>query len=61
MVEGGRGEFGGQASRQEQEEDEVEKNWNGGVQSFLADIIGYQEWEWQADGAIVGTGLRELR
>jgi hypothetical protein len=23
----------------------------------LADIIGYQEWEWQADGAIVGTGF----
>ena len=34
VVEGGRGEFGGRASRQEQEEDEVEKNWNGGVQSF---------------------------
>ena len=34
-----------------------------GMEEFraLADIIGYQEWEWQADGATVGTGLRELR
>jgi len=28
---------------------------------WLADIIGYQEWGWQADGATVGTGLRENR
>ena len=28
---------------------------------WLADIIGYQEWGWQADGATVGTGLGENR
>jgi len=43
--------------RQEQEEDEVKKNWN--KFRALAGIIGYQEWEWQADGAMVGTGLRK--
>lgn len=33
VVEGGQGEFGGRARMQEQEEDEVEKNWDG-VRSF---------------------------
>jgi hypothetical protein len=52
VVEGGQGEFGGRARMQEQEEDEVEKNWDG-VRSFgwYHRIPGVQ---WQANGAIGG-------